>query len=805
MLKIMKNQLNESKLNNTGGNSLFLLNENKFIRIPKLYQKKKIPFLYNSINKSKNSSIKKYEKYTKIFKSKLLKYNNGIHLYNKSNTLNNNYMKNLTLNKSNINTINTTMNNSNNNTFFNNTTNNSISNIISNNLFNNNTLNYKIEHNKDNLKDNLNDNIDNIDKSIINNEVNEKENNHENIVESDEDANIKDLINEETEEKMHVHISNYNGGLKGNRDWGLSKTDVKDDKLISFRKGIYVNSSNFKKNNVNKFKYQILLNNCEDIKKKLLYEGKNKFNKIQNKDKDIDIKSINNNTSDNKILFSQKANIENKIKKLNFDQPFKYLKMSNSNKNMTGNRKNYELNKLFRVPRIEIDLSRKENTFFSLKKANYMNSNSNTDETSRRYIREYREGLNSIDKNFIFNPTEENSFNKDTLKNRSVSPSNNKSDINNDFFHSKDLLNNINININKNQSDRNYKPYKFIFPSAIKRNIMNVGLIRYNNNIIKNINNNKIKTNLNDFIFEIGNIKFKHYIENLLDDKSLIILSSLNKNFYKNFRYVIYNKYYNYIILDENNKKENMNKIIKSLFQYSSNKLKNISKEEIERIYNSFNFKSIYNENIIKDLPRTFPNDSTFNKNSLGYYKLYNILTVYSNFNKQIGYTQGLNFISAIGLSLCDTEQEVFVFLDGLINRFELDKFMGINNKYLVQNLKYFSNILNKYVPDIICFFNNKLLNHEFFSTNWILTLFSNCMSKNELVIIWCFMIVFGWKFFYCFVIELLNFYKEDIFQTNENELNFKMKKLLNDDKFEGNLNVLIKNTFQLMKNTISL
>jgi hypothetical protein len=248
-----------------------------------------------------------------------------------------------------------------------------------------------------------------------------------------------------------------------------------------------------------------------------------------------------------------------------------------------------------------------------------------------------------------------------------------------------------------------------------------------------------------------------------------------------------------------------MNKIIKSLLKYSSSKLKNISKAEIGKIYNSFNYKSIYNENILKDLPRTFPNDSTFNKNSLGYYKLYNILTSYSNFNKQIGYTQGLNFISAIGLSLFDSEQEVFVFLDGLINRFELDKFMGINNKYLVQNLKYFSNILNKYVPDIISFFDNKLLNHEFFSTNWILTLFSNCMSKNELIIIWCFMIVFGWKFFYCFTIELLNFYKEDIFQTNENELNFKMKKILNDDKFEGNLNVLIKNTFQLMKNNISL
>ena len=711
-------------------------------------------------------------------------------------------MKNLTLNKSNINTINTTMNNSNNNTFFNNTNNNSITKIISKNLFNNNnTLNYKIEHNKNNLKDNLNEKIDKNNKNDKNdkNDKNENIDEDENIVESDEDANIKDLINDETEEKMPVHISNYNGGLRGNRDWGLSKTDVKNDKLISFGKGIYVNSSNIKKNNVNNFKFQVLLNNCGDIKKKLLYEGKNKLKK---ENINIKLKNVNNNISNNKILFSSNTNVENKIKKLNFDQPIKYIKISNSNKNIIINRKNSELNKLCKVPRIEIDLTKKENNF-TLKKTNYVNSNPNTNETSRRNIGEHRKGINSIDKSFGYNPTEESSFNKDTIKNRSVSPRNNKLDVNNAFFHSKDIINKYNDN--NNQSDRNYKEYKFIFPSKIKRNNLNERLIRDNNNNIINLSNNKSKTNLNDFIFEIGNIKFKHYIENLLDDKSLIILSSLNKNFYKNFRYVIYNKYYNYIILDENNRKEYMNKIIKSLLKYSSNKLKNISKAEIGKIYNSFNYKSIYNENILKDLPRTFPNDSTFNKNSLGYYKLYNILTSYSNFNKQIGYTQGLNFISAIGLSLFDSEQEVFVFLDGLINRFELDKFMGINNKYLVQNLKYFSNILNKYVPDIISFFDNKLLNHEFFSTNWILTLFSNCMSKNELIIIWCFMIVFGWKFFYCFTIELLNFYKEDIFQTNENELNFKMKKILNDDKFEGNLNVLIKNTFQLMKNNISL
>ena len=130
---------------------------------------------------------------------------------------------------------------------------------------------------------------------------------------------------------------------------------------------------------------------------------------------------------------------------------------------------------------------------------------------------------------------------------------------------------------------------------------------------------------------------------------------------------------------------------------------------------------------------------------------------------------------------------------------------MGISNKNLVKNLEYFSLILNKYVFDIICFFKNKLLNHEFFSTNWILTLFSNCMNKNSLVVVWCFMIIFGWKFFYCFTIETLRFFKNDIIVTQENKLNSKMKNLLNNDKFEKKLNLIIKNTFQLMKSFISL
>ena len=779
---LMENSLEICNISKSKNKNTDTINNNSLLKksnnIPKLYQKKKVAFLSKPMKVENISNIKEYENYLKLFETKHKKQTNYANIYNKNNSINFRYYKNCAINKSNINTINSTTNNTNNNTILNNTNNiniNNISNIMSNNLYSINTIKNKNRHNKKKSQ------------III------KENKINNI--NDNDSDINDISNDETEEeKIPVHISNYKGGLKGNRDWGLSKTDIKKDKFVNNETNNNCNNNNtfFHRNNDNKYKFNTYYD-C--IKKQLLYGGKNKVNF------DGSVNKINDNNSNqkknyNRMLTSPGNNL-NKIKKLNFDQPFKCLKIGNLKKN---------IEKINKIPKLVIDLShlkfKKDNSIKCTTSASRDQSERNTKQLGNNLI--LVKSSENIKKN-KFNQIDENNISEKIKKKDLLSVDRNKYD--NDLGH-KNVHNNNSCSKSiktSNQSDRIIKPTKLIYSYSIKRfNKLNISNCR---KIIRhmriNENNKNKKTNFHNFIFDTGNIKFKNYIQEYLDVKSIIILSSTNKDFYKNFRYLIYDKYYIELLL-ENNSKENINKIIKSLLNYSSSKLRNKKKEEIEQIYNSFNFKSIYNEDIIKDLTRTFPNDNTFNKNSLGYYKLCNILTAYSNFNKQIGYTQGLNFMSAIGLSLFDKEEEVFVFLDGLINRFELDKYMGINNKNLVNNLKYFSNILNKYVPDIISFFDSKMVNHEFFSNNWILTLFSNCMNKNCLIIIWSFMIIFGWKFFYCFAIELLNFYKEDILKMKENELNYKMKYLLNNDKYEKNVNLIIKNTLQLMKNCIS-
>ena len=325
---------------------------------------------------------------------------------------------------------------------------------------------------------------------------------------------------------------------------------------------------------------------------------------------------------------------------------------------------------------------------------------------------------------------------------------------------------------------------------------------------MNNYNNNK-KINLIDFFVNRRDKKdnnIKLCLEKFLDFKSLLQLSSVNRSFYKNVRFFLFKYIYNNSIgshISRSDQKIFISKIITSIFKNCSIKIK--SKKDLKIIYSSYKTKSKYDLEITKDLTRTFPKDKSFSKDSQNSQKLKNILTCYSNFNKNIGYAQGLNFIAAIAICMFENEEIAFIFLDSLINRFELNNYLSIHNNNLIGKLSNFSKYLNKYIPEIISFLDRHDINHGFFSHGWILTLFSNSMKKEYLIHTWAFMIIFGWKFFYSFVIQILLWYKKDIFKSNINLLCSKMKNILSDDDFGKNYKNIIKNTFSFMNKYIAL
>ena len=384
------------------------------------------------------------------------------------------------------------------------------------------------------------------------------------------------------------------------------------------------------------------------------------------------------------------------------------------------------------------------------------------------------------------------------------------------------VINTNNINSNDNNNISSYKKNMERFKNLTTERKMPVSLFlspTQKNNLFNGIdikletknmfmnNNNKVKLiNLLIYKKDKEENKIKMCIEKFLDFKSLLQLSSTNRAFYRNVRFFLFKYVYNKSIGPNTNRNEQkafISKIILSLFKYCSIKKK--SKKELKYLYSSYKTKSKYDMEISKDLTRTFPKDKSFSKDSQNSKKLYNVLTCYSNYNKSIGYAQGINFMAAIAICMFDKEEISFLFLDSLINRFELNNYLSINNKNLIDKLSHFSKYLNKYIPDIISFLDRHDINHGFFSHGWILTLFSNSMKKEYLIYTWAFMIIFGWKFFYSFVIQILLWYKKDIFKANINLLCAKMKNILSDDDFGKNYKNIIRNTFSFMNKYIAL
>ena len=313
--------------------------------------------------------------------------------------------------------------------------------------------------------------------------------------------------------------------------------------------------------------------------------------------------------------------------------------------------------------------------------------------------------------------------------------------------------------------------------------------------------------NFTEFIFNIYNRKFRHLLISFLDIKSLVYLSSTSSDFFRNTRNFLYLYFYNNLITDKN-KDKFINKVLYSAKIFCSEKIKlKIKNHEFKPFYEKLKKKNeIYDDLILKDIPRTIPGDNSFSIGKHNYNKLYRILTCFSNYNKKIGYAQGINFIIANAIYFFNSEEEVFLFFEGFINLLKMDNFFGEgNSNKLINKFTEFNAILNKHIPDIIKFLNDKQVSHDFFTTKWILTLFSTSLERSYLVIVWCFMIIFNWKFTYSYIIQILKKYKDNIFNSSENQLCFKMKNILDSKEFKNDFNEIILNTINFMKNNITI
>ena len=296
----------------------------------------------------------------------------------------------------------------------------------------------------------------------------------------------------------------------------------------------------------------------------------------------------------------------------------------------------------------------------------------------------------------------------------------------------------------------------------------------------------------------LRNDKIMNIILLYLKSDDLVNLSLVDNFCYKITKKIILQKIMNNILYNTNNKKL-INKIWKEeLLKYS--KFNNINMNNFDIIYNNYlNISNKYDNDIIKDLLRTFPNDNSFHKGNETYDKIFNILKAYSNYNNEIGYAQGMNFIVAKLTKIFKSEKKSFMYLDSLFNKLKMVNAIGVKNN-LEKKMKIMQFLLEKLCPDTIQFLLTKKINHEIFTASWFITLFSkNFKNNNILLIIWNFSIIFGWKFIFLFSVSVVIVFKDKYSGLDLYDFTQYMKNIFVFEYFKKKFNDIMKLTFYYM------
>ena len=202
-------------------------------------------------------------------------------------------------------------------------------------------------------------------------------------------------------------------------------------------------------------------------------------------------------------------------------------------------------------------------------------------------------------------------------------------------------------------------------------------------------------------------------------------LFAINKNYNKALKKIIYkNILIKYRDMDI---KKHLN-IWKIIMNYNENKQKynyNEIKEKITKIEKD-NPKNKSMEVIDLDVNRTFfENDKEANRIKISY-----ILKSISTECPNINYSQGMNFIAAFLLNICENEEEAFYLFISLLNTSDYGKLFTNELANLKKFFYVFERLLNILLPELFNYLKVNNVKMSYFTSSWFITLFTDTYSS---------------------------------------------------------------------------
>ncbi|CDW90532.1 plant adhesion molecule 1 [Stylonychia lemnae] len=183
---------------------------------------------------------------------------------------------------------------------------------------------------------------------------------------------------------------------------------------------------------------------------------------------------------------------------------------------------------------------------------------------------------------------------------------------------------------------------------------------------------------------------------------------------------------------------------------------------------------------IFKDVTRTFT-DHVFFRDEFGQGQktLFCVLKALSIHDQEIGYVQGMGYISAMLLTQLD-EEDTFKCSLTIMNKHEFrdnfkDKMPGLAKSFYIH-----LSLLKKFMPKIHAHFLQNYMIPQIYATQWYMTLFASSLPYECILKIWDIYLVEGTKIIYRVCLALIKLISPNMLQMGMDELYSGLKQLQN-------------------------
>jgi len=172
---------------------------------------------------------------------------------------------------------------------------------------------------------------------------------------------------------------------------------------------------------------------------------------------------------------------------------------------------------------------------------------------------------------------------------------------------------------------------------------------------------------------------------------------------------------------------------------------------------------------ISKDINRTFPRNILLMQKG-GQDSLFNVLKAMAIFKSELGYCQGMGFVTALLLMYME-EEDAFWVLVQLCRSYEMEELWKPGFPGLAKSFFILEKLLEIYAPKLLEHLQQQQLSTSVYATQWFLTIFLYNLDFAVALRIWDVFLYEGFPFVYAVAVALLKIHEEKLMTAEFEDL----------------------------------